>query len=94
MRDVTKASPRPTGSAGATWSFVRSHPNGPQTTQNMSPAPRPPVTPWSIDDALWDVVGCYGYDVNIAAVAAQAANDKHGSSAFSVVSGARAIGAS
>ena len=33
------------------------------------------------DDALCDVIGCYGYDVNSAAAAAQGTNDKGGSRA-------------
>jgi len=33
------------------------------------------------NDALCDVIGCYGYDVNSAAAAAQGTNDKGGSSA-------------
>jgi len=37
--------------------------------------------PWNIDDTLCDI-GCYGYDVNIVAAVAQAANDKDGSSAI------------
>jgi len=34
-----------------------------------------------IDDALCDVISCYGCDVNTAVVAARGANDKDGSSA-------------
>jgi len=33
-----------------------------------------------IDDTLCDVIGCYRYDVNSAAAAAQGAKDKDGSS--------------
>jgi len=28
-------------------------------TQSVSCPPRPRVTPWNIDDALCDVIGCY-----------------------------------
>ena len=33
-----------------------------------------------MDDTLCDVIGCYGYDVNSAAAAAQGAKDKDWSS--------------
>jgi len=40
------------------------------------------IMPWNIDYMLCDIIGCYGYDVNIVAAVAQAANDKDGSSAI------------
>ena len=91
VRDVTKASPRPTGCllVQRGRSFARI-----QTDHSDYASRTSTGNAVEYSDALWDVIGCYGYDVNIAAAAAQAANDKHGSGAFSVVSGARAIGAS
>jgi len=53
-----------------------------QTTRSISRGPCPHIMPWNIDDTLCDIIGCYGYDVNIVAAVAQAANDKDGSSAI------------
>jgi len=39
---------------------------------------------WNVDDMLCDVIGCYGYNVNSAAAAAQAMNNKDRSSAVAV----------
>jgi len=41
-------------------------------------SPHPRVTPWNIDAMVCDVIGCYGYDANTAAAAAQAATTTMG----------------
>jgi len=71
----------------AMWSVVIRSPASKRIThimRSISRAPHPRVMQWNVDDMLCDVIGCYGYNVNSAAAAAQAMNNKDRSSAVAV----------